>query len=85
MVLAYLLILVTSAGVGLALRSLVSPSLGRALLAVGLGALVSAGCTMGLVAVGRIGFWSSGMIALLLFVIAGLVLPFAVVVSWGRL
>ena len=84
MVLAYLLIVLTSTATGLALRAIVSPMVGRTLLALGLAALLLAVGTIGLVTVGLIGFWPSSMIALLLFVVAGLVLPFGLAVSLRR-
>ena len=51
---------------------------------LGLAALLLAVGTIGLVTVGLIGFWPSSMIALLLFVVAGLVLPFGLAVSLRR-
>jgi hypothetical protein len=77
-----------SAAAGLALRATVRPGLARALLALGIGSLA---CALGIVALiffshGRtLGVWSGGMLVLALLVLAALVLPFALAVSWGRL
>jgi hypothetical protein len=84
LVLAYLLIVLTSTATGLALRAIVNPMVGRTLQALGLAALLLAVGPIGLVAVGLIRFWSSSMIALLLFVVVGLVLPFGLAVSLRR-
>ena len=56
------------------------------LLVLGLGSLAAAVGVVALVASGGriVGFWTGGMIALPLLVIASLALPFAVAVSWGR-
>ncbi|MDF2760695.1 MAG: hypothetical protein K0S99_3330 [Thermomicrobiales bacterium] len=86
MELGFVLIVSASAAAGLALRGSMSRRLGRVLLVLGIGSLAAAIGVLALVASGGriVGFWTGGMIALPLLVIASLALPFAVAVSWGR-
>lgn len=73
-----------SVALGFALRGLVSPRLARAL--VGLASLALGLGILGLTASGRSPFatLTSGLVAAVALGAAGLVLPFAFVVGWGR-
>ncbi|HET8623737.1 MAG TPA: hypothetical protein VFM14_09270 [Gemmatimonadales bacterium] len=85
--LGFLLLVAASAALGFALRVLVSVTLTRAFAVVGLAGLILGLGMLGLAATGRSPFgpWTSGLIAAALLALAGLVLPFAVVVAWGRI
>ena len=87
MELGFLSMIALSAGLGLALRSVVSATVARAVLVVGLAALIVGVGTLGLTAAGRSPFGSlaGGLIAVGLIGVAGLVVPFALAVCWGRL
>ena len=82
-----LLIIAVSAAVGLALRALVSVVLGRAFLWLGLVGLVAGLGILTLSASGYSPFgpWTGRLLAAVLLGLAAFVLPFALVVSWGRL
>jgi hypothetical protein len=86
MELGFLLVVAVSAGAGLLLRTRVNASAGRALLMCGVGALVLALAVLGFTVAGvsLLGVWTAGLIAALLFGVAGFVLPFALAVSLGR-
>ena len=64
------------------------PALSRALLAIGLGALILGLGVLGLTVVGRgrlFGVWTGGLVAVVLLGLTAVVLPFALAVSWRRL
>jgi hypothetical protein len=84
--LGFLLLAALSSAVGLALRAAVSVAVARAFLALGLAALIAGLGTLGLTAWGLspVGSLTGGLIAAVLIGIGGLVVPFALAVSWGR-
>jgi hypothetical protein len=84
--LGFLLVVAVSAVLGFALRSFVRPTLARACALIGLASLVLGLGILGLTATGRSPFdtLTSGLVAAVALVAAGLILPFAFVVGWGR-
>ena len=84
--LGFLLLVATSAALGFALRSLVIPTVAHAFAVLGLAALVLGLGILGVTASGHSPFdtFTSGLIAAVLLGLAGIVLPFAFVVGWGR-
>ena len=84
--LGFLLLVAASAALGFACRTVVSATLARVFAGVGLAALVLGLAILTLAASGRspFGIWTSGLMTAVLFGVAGLVLPFAVVAAWGR-
>jgi hypothetical protein len=81
-----LLLVAVSAGLGFALRGFVSPTLARACAVIGLVSLVLGLGILGLTASGRSPFDSltGGLVAVIALGVAGLILPFAFVLGWGR-
>ena len=87
MEIGFLLIIAVSAVAGLVLRDVVGVVLGRAFLWLGLASLLLGLGILALAASGYspVGPWTGRLFAAALLGVAGIVLPFAVVVSWGRL
>ena len=82
----FLLLVATSAALGFALRRLVILTVARAFAVFGLAALVLGLGILGLTASGHSPFdiFTSGLITAGLLGVAGVVLPFAFVVGFGR-
>ncbi len=83
----FLLVVAVSAVLGIALRSVVNPRLARACALLGLASLVLGLGILGLTAAGRSPFdtLTGGLVAVVALGAAGVILPFALVVAWGRL
>jgi hypothetical protein len=87
MELEFVLIVCLSAGIGLIVRRLVTRRIGRILLVVGVGCFLAAIGALGLLAVSQghvLGMWSGAMVIFGLLLLAALVLPFAIIVSWRK-
>jgi hypothetical protein len=82
----FVLLALLSAGAGLVLRSYVSARAGRAVLLLGLAALILAIALLGLTLVGRrpLGTWTASLVAVALIGLAALALPFGLTVSVSR-
>ena len=83
----FLLLVAVGAVLGLALRRFVSPTLTRASALIGVACVVLGLAILGLTASGLSpsGALTGGMVAAVALGAAGLILPFVVVVRWGRL
>lgn len=82
----FLLVCLVSAGAGFLLRRKVRPTLGRIFLALGLIALAGGVSIIGFLIRGwaTYGVYTGGLVAVVLFGVAALALPFGLVASWGR-
>jgi hypothetical protein len=83
---AFVLLVAASALLGFVLRGVVSPMVMRGFTVAGVLGLTLAIAILGLTASGRSPFdtLTGGLIAAVLLDLAGLLLPFAVVVRWSR-
>jgi hypothetical protein len=86
MELGFLLLVAVGAVLGFALRRFVSPTLARACALIGLACVVLGLGILGLTASGLspFGALTGGLVAAVALGAAGLILPFVVVVRWGR-
>lgn len=84
MELAFLLIVAGSAAAGLLFRRAVSRTAGRASLWLGVVTLCLGLGTMSLVVGRAIGMWTAVGVAIVLFLVAAVTLPFGLAVSLGR-
>ena len=84
MELAFLLIVAGSGAAGLMFRRAVSRTVGRASLWLGVVTLCLALVIMSLVVSRAIGMWTAVGVAVVLFLVAAVTLPFGLAVSLGR-
>ena len=75
---AFLLLAAISATVGYLLSRAISPAIGRFVVAIGIITLVLGLLVLTLVGSGWTPFWTGGLIALVLFIVAAGTLPFGI-------